>query len=203
MKNAHFFARHSLFDDVQAIITATLLIALGLVLFKKAGLLAGGTVGISFLIYYATGWNFGLVLFVVNLPFYWLAWRELGSRFTVKTFASVALLSTWSELVPRWLALERVEPVFAAVMGGFLIGVGLLILFRHRASLGGLGIVVLCLQKWRDWPPGKVQMGFDVVIVAAALAVVSPWLVAVSVLGAVALNFIIAVNHKPGRYLGT
>lgn len=195
--------RHSLFDDAQAILTATLLIALGLVLFKKAGLLAGGTVGIAFLIHYATQWNFGVVLFVVNLPFYLLAWREMGRVFTAKTFSAVAMLAIFSELVPQLVTVSAIEPAFAAVMGGFLIGVGLLILFRHRASLGGLGVVSLWLQKTRGWPAGRVQMGFDVSIVLAAFAVVSPWLVAVSVLGAVALNFIIAVNHKPGRYLGT
>lgn len=198
-----FLARHSLFDDAQAIVTATLLIALGLVLFQRAGLLAGGTVGIAFLIHYATSWNFGLVLFVVNLPFYLLALREMGPVFTAKTFAAVALLASFSELLPRLITVSAVEPAFAAVMGGFLIGVGLLILFRHRASLGGLGVVVLWLQKTRGWPAGRLQMGFDVAIVLAAFAVVTPTLVAVSVLGAIALNFIIAVNHKPERYLGT
>lgn len=201
--SSHLLGRHSLFDDTQAIVTATLLIALGLVLFQRAGLLTGGTVGISFLIHYATGWNFGLVLFVVNLPFYALAWREMGVRFTFKSFSAVGLLAIFSEWLPQLVTVSHVEPAFAAVMGGFLIGVGLLILFRHRASLGGLGVVVLWLQKTRGWPAGRVQMAFDVAIVVAAFAVVSPWLVAVSVLGAVALNFIIAVNHKPGRYLGT
>ncbi|MEG2155348.1 MAG: YitT family protein [Burkholderiaceae bacterium] len=201
--NSPLLGRHSLFDDAQAIVTATLLIALGLVFYQRAGLLAGGTVGISFLIHYATAWNFGLVLFAVNLPFYVLAWRVMGARFTLKTFSAVALLSIFSEGLPRLVTISAVEPVFAAVMGGFLIGVGLLILFRHRASLGGLGVIVLWLQKNRGWPAGRVQMAFDVSIVAAAFAVVSPWRVAVSVLGAVALNFIIAVNHKPGRYLGT
>ena len=108
----------------------------------------------------------------------------------------------FSESLPSVVTVAAINPAFAAVMGGFLIGIGLLILFRHRASLGGLGVVVLWLQKTRGWPAGRVQMAFDVAIVAAAFAVVSPWLVAVSVLGALALNFIIAVNHKPGRYLG-
>jgi len=87
-------------------------------------------------------------------------------------------------------------------MGGFLIGAGLLMLVRHHASLGGLNVLVLWLQQHHGWRAGAVQMGFDCLIVVAALAIVPLSLVAVSVLGAVALNLVVAVNHKPGRYQG-
>ena len=87
-------------------------------------------------------------------------------------------------------------------MGGFLVGAGLLMLFRHHASLGGINVLVLWLQQRFGWRAGAVQMGIDCLIVVAALAIVPPVLVAISVLGAVALNLVVAVNHKPGRYLG-
>jgi uncharacterized membrane-anchored protein YitT (DUF2179 family) len=115
----------------------------------------------------------------------------------------VALVSIAVEAIPRVLAIARIEPWFAAVTGGCAIGVGLLMLFRHRASLGGLNVLALLLQERRGWRAGRVQMALDVAIVAAALAVVEPWRVALSVLGAVALNLVVAVNHRPGRYLAT
>jgi uncharacterized membrane-anchored protein YitT (DUF2179 family) len=87
-------------------------------------------------------------------------------------------------------------------MGGFLIGVGLLMLFRHQASLGGVNVLVLWLQQRFGWRAGAVQMGIDCAIVVAALAIVDPVSVAISVIGAVALNLVVAINHKPGRYLG-
>jgi uncharacterized membrane-anchored protein YitT (DUF2179 family) len=62
--------RHRPHEDVQALLTGTLFVALGIVMFGHSGLLTGGTVGIAFLIHYATGWNFGLVVFLINLPFY-------------------------------------------------------------------------------------------------------------------------------------
>ncbi|MEY2896003.1 MAG: hypothetical protein RL669_272 [Pseudomonadota bacterium] len=193
---------HSLVDDTQALCTGTLFVALGVVLFQTAGLLTGGTAGIAFLIHYATGWPFGAVFFVINLPFYWLGARVLGWRFTIKTFVAIALLSVLSAWLPQLIRIAELNPVFAAVMGGFLIGVGLLVLFRHQASLGGLNIVVLWLQQTRGWRAGALQMGVDVAIVLAAFAVVSPLRIALSVLGAVALNLILAINHRPGRYLG-
>jgi uncharacterized membrane-anchored protein YitT (DUF2179 family) len=195
-------SRHSLFEDAQAIVTGALFISLGVAMFATAGLLTGGTAGLAFLIHYATGWSFGGVFFVINLPFYFLALRTMGRAFTVKTFCAIAALSLFSELMPRVLRFDFLQPVYAGVMGGFLIGAGLLMLFRHKASLGGLNIVVLYLQERHGWRAGKVQMAIDCLIVLAAFAIVEPWLIAVSVLGAVALNLVVAVNHRPGRYLG-
>jgi uncharacterized membrane-anchored protein YitT (DUF2179 family) len=87
-------------------------------------------------------------------------------------------------------------------MAGFLTGVGLLILIRHKASLGGLGVMAIYLQNTRGWPAGKVQMAADVLIVGGALLVRDPLSVGLSIVGALALNLVIAVNHKTGRYVG-
>ena len=196
-------SRHTLFEDAQALVTATLFVALGVAMYARAGLLTGGAAGIAFLVHYATGWRFGVVFFLINLPFVWFAIRGMGWRFTIRTFVAVALLSAFTEmLMPYVVRFEALQPAYAAVMGGFLIGAGLLMLFRHHASLGGLNILVLWLQERRGWRAGKVQMAIDCLIVAAAFTIVEPDRVVLSVLGAVALNLVVAVNHKPGRYLG-
>lgn len=193
--------RHSLFEDVQALVTGTLLISLGVAMFNETGLLTGGTAGLAFLLHYATDVSFGKVFFVLNLPFYWIAWRKMGRPFTVKTFAAVALLSLFAEFHPLVVSFASLAPGYAAVMGGLLMGAGFLMLFRHRASLGGVGILALYLQEARGWRAGKVQMVIDCLIVAGAFFVVVPVQVLYSLLGAVALNVILAVNHRPGRYV--
>lgn len=193
---------HSWFDDAQALAVAPLFVAFAVLLFQHAGLLTGGTVGIAFLIHYLSGWPIGPVVFVVNLPFYALAVRVLGWPFTIKTFLAVGLLSVYTELLPQLIALDALDRTFAAVMGGFLIGIGLLILIRHRASLGGLGIVAIYLQNSRGWRAGTVQGLADVVILLCAVVVRDPLSVALSILAALALNLVIAVNHKTGRYMG-
>jgi len=194
-------ARHSRFDDLQGILTGALVVALGILLVKSAGLLTGGAVGLSFLVHYATGANFGLVLFLVNLPFYWLALKRMGAEFTLKTLATVVLVSLLSEALPRVVNIAAIDPFFAGAAGGLLMGVGMLILFRHRASLGGLNVLVLWLQERSGWRAGSLQMGLDVAILLGAALFVPPLLLAASILGAVLLNFALAVNHKPGRYM--
>ena len=193
--------RHSHFEDVQALLTGTLFAALGVALFKQAGLLTGGTVGIAFLLHYASGWPFGALFFAINLPFYWLAWRRMGAAFTLKTLLAVSLMASLAEALPRWISISAIHPVFAAVAGGLLIGAGMLILFRHRASLGGLNVVVLWLQETRGWRAGYLQAGLDGAILLAGLAWVAPERIALSLLGMAAINAALAINHRPGRYM--
>jgi len=194
-------ARHSLFEDAQGVFTGTVLASLGVMLLAKAGLLTGGVAGMAFLLHYAFGWSFGLGFFVINLPFYWLAYKRLGPAFTVKTFCAIGLLAILSEYQPKLLEIGGINPVWAAVLGGLLIGMGMLALFRHRASLGGVGILALYLQDRFGWRAGLVQLAIDLCILALAFLVASPFIVLCSVLGALALNFFIAVNHRTDRYI--
>ena len=193
--------RHGTHEDVQALISGTLLVAFGVVLFGQSGLLTGGTAGLAFLLRYATGMDFGVAFFLVNLPFYWFAWRRLGPVFTLKTFAAVSLLSVFAQLLPHGIGIDYLAPATASVLGGLLCGVGMLILFRHRASLGGINVLVLHLQARYGWRAGSVQMVIDGLIVAGALWITDWQRVAWSVLGAVVLNLVLAVNHRPGRYV--
>ena len=149
----------------------------------------------------AIGVDFGVAFFLVNLPFYLLAWRQLGPVFTLKTFAAVALLSLFAQLLPHGIVIDYLAPATASALGGLLCGVGMLILFRHRASLGGINVLALYLQARHGWRVGTVQMAIDALIVAAAIWITDWQRVAWSVLGAVVLNMVLAVNHRPGRYV--
>lgn len=194
---------HSPFEDAQAIFAGTLFVSLAMILFAQAGLMIGGTAGIAFLLHYATGIGLGKLIFAVNLPFYWFAWRRMGAQFTLKTFIAIAVLSGMTEWSPQLFAIDRLHPAYAAVLGGLLLGSGCLFLARHHASLGGATIISLYLQKVHGWRAGKVQMAMDSTVVLLALTVV-PWQrVAWSVLAAVVMSLFLAVNHKPGRYAVT
>ena len=194
-------ARHRAYEDVLALLTGTLFIALGVMMYGNMHLLTGGTAGLAFLLHYATGWNFSVLIFCVNLPFYALAWWRMGKMFALKTVAAVGLMALLVQSLPQWVAFQSLNPLFASVVGGLLIGTGMLMLFRHRASLGGFNVLVLYLQERFGWRAGRIQMAFDCAIVLCSFALVSWQQVALSVLGAVVLNQTIATNHRTGRYV--
>ncbi len=199
---AALFMRHPLWEDGLALVLGTAMVAMGISLYSEAGLLTGGTVGLAFLMKYLLGWPFGLVFFLINVPFYALAIWRMGWPFTLRTFCAVGLVSLFAELTPHWIGFSHLNVVYAALFGGFAMGLGLLMLFRHRASLGGVNILALYLQERFGVRAGKVQMSIDVLIVLAAVLVVSLDKVALSILGALALNMVLAINHRVGRYMG-
>lgn len=194
--------RHSLIEDALAFVTGALLVTLGVVIYAEAQLLTGGTAGMALLGQYATGWPFGALFFTVNLPFYALAALRIGWGFTFRTFAAVTLVSVLSRYVPGWIDLGSIAPVYAAVIGGIVIGVGLLIFFRHRSGLGGFNILATFAQERFGIRAGLVMLAADLTIMAAAFAILEWRQVLLSVLGAVVINLVLTFNHRPGRYIG-
>ncbi|TPW30979.1 YitT family protein [Martelella alba] len=194
-------ARHTLAEDVQGILTGSMVAALGLYILGKAGLLTGGTAGLAFLAHYGWGLNFGLMFFLFNLPFYWLSFRRMGLDFTLKTFIAIAITSALTDLQARFFEIGAIHPLWGAVLGGLLVGYGLLALYRHRASLGGMGILAIYVQERFGIRAGLVQLAFDAGVMAAAFGVADVKLVALSVISAAIMNIFIAFNHRADRYI--
>jgi uncharacterized membrane-anchored protein YitT (DUF2179 family) len=194
-------AKHSVAEDVQGLITGSIVSALGFYLLNKVGLLTGGTAGVAFLIHYAFGISFGLLFFLVNLPFYYLSFRRLGWAFSLKTFVAIGLVSVLTELEARWMVIDSINPLWASLLGGLLLGYGLLALYRHRASLGGIGILAIYIQDRFGIRAGLIQLAFDVCVMACAFAVIDPITVGYSIVGAFVLNMFLAINHRSDRYI--
>lgn len=194
---------HSLFDDIQAILLASLFMSFGVALFTQQEFLIGGTAGVAFLGSYVSPWSFGQIFFVINIPFYGLALWRLGWFFTVKTFIAVALVSILSDWIPQWILIDSSIPLFAAIFGGSMMGAGLLMLFRHKASLGGLNILSLYLSKYHNVNAGRFQMIVDVIIILLAIYIVDIWATIYSIIAAICMNAVLAINFKKGRYLAS
>jgi uncharacterized membrane-anchored protein YitT (DUF2179 family) len=191
---------HRFYEDVLAILFATMIVALGIAIFSKATLAVGGAAGLALLLQYATPFSFGTLFFVINLPFYVLGFVRMGWKATLRTFIAVLLVSVFSKVTPVWIPLGDPHPVYAAIMGGVLMGLGLLMLFRHRTGLGGVNILALYLQERYGLRAGYFQLILDGLIMLGACFVIDLDKVALSTLGAAILNFILAINHRPGRY---
>ena len=193
---------HSPLEDAQAFVLATSLCGLSLLILTHLGLITGQTAGLAVLISYLTGWAFGPVFFVINLPFYALAWLRMGPRFTIKSFVAVAMLSLVTTFLPAHVAFASLTPLVGGLLAGAMAGLSLIVLFRHGASLGGIGVLALYLQDRTGFRAGWTQLAFDAVLFAAAFWVIGGAMVVYSLAGAVVTNLIIAVNHRPDRYTG-
>ena len=190
-------------DDIQGLSLGVFLCGLGIHVLTSVGLITGQTAGLAVVFAYLTGYSFGVVFFAINLPFYVLAYKRLGPAFTIKSLISVTLLSVVTTLLPFGFTIQSLEPALGAVIFGSLVGLGLLAMFRHNGSLGGLGVIALLVQDTTGFKAGWVQLITDAVIFTAALFLFPASVVFYSLLGAVVLNMIITFNHRRDRYIAT
>lgn len=195
---------HGLMDDAQGLLLAMMVGSMGLAVLAHDNLLVGGMAGLSLLLHYAFGWKFSMVFILGNLPFYWLSVRRMGWEFTLKTFVAVAACGALTDWLPHWIRINFLvdSALMSATIGGVLTGLGILFFIRHRASLGGVGILAVYLQQTRGWNAGLFQLGYDLLLMAAALFVLPAGNVMYSVVGVVLIGIVLGFNHRPGRYRG-
>lgn len=195
-------AKHSLINDVTSILTGTFVAAFGMFLLDSAHLVTGGTTGLSLLINYLIPVPFSYIYLALAVPFLTIGLISKGLNFTLRSAISVLLVAGFEPYISAEFGNLAVDQVFATIAGNLLLALGLLVIFRHRSSLGGITVLAVIAQERWGWRAGYVQMAFDSVIIVASLAVTSPLVVLYSALGAVILNFSLAMNHRPGRYQG-
>ncbi|OFC70090.1 YitT family protein [Alteromonas confluentis] len=193
--------KHSVVEDLFALVSAGLFVAFGLYLFQSQDLMVGGAAGLALLGTYALPINFGLLFFIINVPFYALAWTHISKRFTINTFISVTTVSLLTDIIPQFVQINNANPIFTAIFGGILLGVGMLIMFRHSSSMGGLGILAFYLQQRFSIRAGTFQLSIDTIILLSSLLVLNWKLVLMSVLAAFCLNMVLSLNHRPERYI--
>ncbi|WP_087024355.1 YitT family protein [Thaumasiovibrio subtropicus] len=194
--------KHTLVEDCIAILTATFVVAQGVFFLQQGGLLTGGTTGLALLASEFVGLSFGTLYFLFNCPFYLMAWFRMGKSFAITSIISGGLVSVMADHIPLFFSVDSLDPLYCAMIGGILMGVGMLMLFRHQTSLGGFNVLCLYCQERFGISAGKMQMGIDCAILIASFFMLTPIMLAYSVVGAVLLNMVLTMNHKPGRYSG-
>ncbi|WP_211336021.1 YitT family protein [Bogoriella caseilytica] len=195
-------SRHTPLEDAFGLLTGTFVASFGLYLLSLTGTVTGGTAGLALLISYATSLPVGPLFFVINLPFMAVAVWLKGWRFTLRSLACIGAVAALERLHVWAMPELEMEPIYGAFTGNLLVGVALLIIFRHGASLGGFNVMaILAQERWR-WNAGYVQMSMDASVVLLSIFVVAWQNVVISVVGAVLLSMVIALNHRPGRYTG-
>lgn len=192
---------HSILEDIIALSIGAFLLSWGLALLTTVDGVTGGVAGAAALVSYLGAWPVAIVFFAINAPFYVLGVLRMGWLFTLKTLAVVTLTSALVPVHQNLIDLRIENPFYACIFAGIVVGLAIVFLFRHQASPGGLGILIYFLQERFGWRGGYIQMAIDVLIVAASAWVLPPRVLLASIVGVVALNLVIALNHRPGRYL--
>jgi len=130
----------------------------------------GGISGIAILLNYFAGLPVGALILVLNVPIFLLGLKTMGKKYVVNSLAGLVVSSVFIDLFHEVLKLPSAtaNPVLASIYGGIMLGVGLGVVFRGRASTGGSDIVGMILSKYTGMSLGYGIMVTDFVVISAA-----------------------------------
>ncbi len=159
------------------IVAGTAIYAFGLQYFIIPNtLMEGGVTGVAVLLNYAAGLPVYLTSLLINLPLFFLGWRQLGKSAMVYTLAGTLLLSAF-----LWMAEKLVEEglltpftsqqdfILVVLYAGVTLGAGLGLVFRGGGTTGGVDIVARILHRARGWSMGQIILSLDVLILGISL----------------------------------
>ncbi|MCC2545521.1 YitT family protein [Hymenobacter sp. BT175] len=135
------------------------------------GFIDGGVTGISLLTSQVSGLSLSLLIVLINLPFIVMGYFQLGRAFALKTLLAILALAGVL-LVVSFSTLTQ-DKLLIAVFGGFFLGAGIGLTVRGGAVLDGTEVLALYLSKKSSLSIGDVVLLINLVIFAAAAALLS------------------------------
>lgn len=161
------------------IMVGTFIMAAGFVLFISPYKLApGGVYGIAIILHHLFGLPIGLSALAMDIPLTILGIKFLGPRFGIKTIVGFSATSMWVTLLEWTYGYEPLvenDALLSAIFGGVLIGFGLGLVFKSRATSGGSDIIAMILAKYFQISLGQLLIIVDSVIVLLGLAAFGRW----------------------------
>ena len=161
------------------VVIGAFIMAAGFVFFITPNkIVPGGVFGISIVLHYLIHVPVGLTGLVLNIPLTLLGIRILGPRFGVKTVVGFVLASVFIDgLTYFWGEAPLVDhdPLLSSIFGGVLVGFGLGLIFKARATSGGSDIIAMIIAKYTKAPVGQLLIIVDSFIVIIGLVAFRDW----------------------------
>ncbi len=172
----------ALVKDYILILLGTFIMSVGYVVFVSPLKLApGGVYGIAIILHHIFNFPIGLSGLCLDLPLLLIGTLWLGPKFGAKTVVGVFGLSGFISLVELFYGYEPLisDPsatFILALFGAVLIGLGLGLIFKTRATSGGTDIIAMIIGKYvKHIPIGTLLVIVDSIVVLGALAAFGDW----------------------------
>lgn len=167
------------FLSYSLITVGSFILAAGFVLFiTPYKIVPGGVYGISIVLHYLFGTPVGLMALCFDIPLTLIGLKLLGPRFGVKTVVGFSLTAIFTDTLTYFWGYDPLvqgDALLSSIFGGVLIGLGLGLIFKSKATSGGSDIIAMILNKHTKIPLGQLMILVDSVIVLFGLAVFQDW----------------------------
>lgn len=146
------------------IVLGAIMMALGIEVFLVPNMIMdGGIVGISIILYNLTGISLGVFIFFLNIPFFFLGYKQIGKTFAISTILGISILSFATNYLHHVAAFTQ-DMLLATVFGGIVLGAGVGLVIRYGGALDGSEILAILLNKKFPFSVGEFIMLFNVFI---------------------------------------
>ncbi|MGB4654575.1 MAG: YitT family protein [Bacteroidales bacterium] len=133
----------------------------------------GGLTGAAIVLNYATNIPVSSSILVFNVVLLIIGLKILGKQFLAKTIVGALSLAFFIGIFERFVNLNILmdEPVFAGILGAFIGGTGLGLVLSANGSTGGVDIIVMIINKYKNITLGKAMLFIDLMIVCSSYLV--------------------------------
>lgn len=160
--------KKKIFQRILLITLGAVIMAVGLEIFLVPNkVIDGGITGISIMFSYITGWKLGIFLFLLNLPFFFIGYKQIGKTFAVSTLYGIIVLSIATTFLYPVPAFTQ-DILLATAFGGMLIGIGVGLVIRYGGSLDGTEILAILFNNKLPFSVGEIIMFFNIFIIGSA-----------------------------------
>lgn len=130
----------------------------------------GGVTGVATILNYLFALPIGVMVFVINIPLFIIAFLKFGKGFIIKTTIATAVVSLLLDFLVLFLPIPKIDLILASIFGGTLMGLGVSLIMLRGSSTGGVEIVAkLFAVKFPYISMGRLMLiiDFSVVIISA------------------------------------
>lgn len=140
--------------DIIYILVGTFLTAIAINLFfVPNNISSGGASGIAIVLNHIFKFPIGITVFVLNLPLFIISISKIGFKFTLKALIGTAMLSFFIDATANIAEYELFnigsDYFISSIFGGLILGIGLSIVFKGKASTGGSELLAQIVYKYR------------------------------------------------------
>ncbi|WP_374121073.1 YitT family protein [Neobacillus sp. PS2-9] len=160
--------KRKIFQRILLITLGAALMAVGLEIFLVPNnVIDGGITGISIMLSYITGWKLGVFIFILNIPFFFIGYKQIGKTFALSTLYGIIVLSIGTTLLHPVPAFTQ-DILLATVFGGIVLGMGVGMVIRYGGSLDGTEILAILFNNKLPFSVGEIIMFFNLFILGCA-----------------------------------
>lgn len=164
-KYKHFFTAAG---RVFLMISGAALASVGLEIFLiPNNIIDGGVTGISIMASYFTSVPLGVFVFILNVPFLIVGYKQIGKTFAFSTLFSVICLSVGVSILHPIPGITK-DMLLATIFGGIILGAGVGLIIKNGGSLDGTEIIAIILDRKSAFSIGEIVMFFNLFILGGS-----------------------------------